>query len=177
VSLRRRSVVSPGPLSLAVLAALVLLANACDKLKATTDRAMLSLQLKGGCPDPVDGRAAGADSPEGALACFRQGIEQQSASLLLRVTCKSRSPVSCKQTDATVKEAEKTIPELKKLPWNNVLGKWNETEGKVTVFAVDTFPGEKRVTSVVTCKIVEGDRWAVCEVNETRRDTAEQKMK
>ena len=149
---------------------------ACDGIKATTDRAMMTLSLRPACPEPVDGRAAGADSPEGALGCFRHAVETDSTSLLLRVTCTSRNPASCKQTDATTRDAEKAMVDLKKLSFTNVLGRWDEND-KTAVFAIDTKPGEKRVGTVVTCRIVEGDKWAVCEIGEVGRDFADQKIR
>lgn len=158
-------------------AALLLTLGACDRLKASTDRALVKMQLKPACPDPVEGRAVGAESPEGAVGCFQHAIAQGSPALLLRVTCKGRQPASCKQTDATTKEAERVLADLKKLKWDNVLGKWNETaDKKVVTFAVDTQPGEKLVSTVVTCRIAEGDRWAVCEIGEASRDAADKKL-
>src|SRR5262249_47966028 len=47
-------------------------ASGCDKMKATTDRALVSLSLKPACPEPVEGRAVGAESPELAVSCFRK---------------------------------------------------------------------------------------------------------
>ena len=161
------------PVNRQVLLALVLAAPSfgCDKFQATADRAMLSLQLKGQCPDAVPGRAVGAESPETAAGCFRHAASEASTSMMMRVTCRGRSPASCKQTDASNAEAEKAMGELSKLSWKTVLGRWEEGGGerKSVVFAIDTKPGEKLTTTVTTCKIAEGDRWAVCEIGELSR--------
>ena len=143
----------------------------CEKFQATADRAMLSLQLKPHCPDAVPGRAVGGDTPEAAAGCFRNAASTASTSMMLRVTCRSRSPASCKQTDAGAAEAEKAMNELSKLSWKNVIGRWEEGAGdrKTVVFAIDTKPGEKLTTTITTCKIAEGDRWAVCEIGELSR--------
>ena len=143
----------------------------CEKFQATADRAMVSLQLKSECPDAVPGRAVGGDTPEAAAGCFRHAASEGSTSLMVRVTCRGRTPASCKQTDASNAEAERAMSELGKLSWKNVLGRWEEGSGerKTVVFAVDTKPGEKLTTTVTTCKIAEGDRWAVCEVGELSR--------
>lgn len=160
--------------SLALATAAISLAS-CEKFQATADRAMMSLQLKPQCPDAVPGRAAGADSPEGAAGCFRNAASTKSTELMLRVTCHSRAPGSCKLTDAIKAEAERTMGELGKMSWKSVLGRWED--GKTTVFAIDTRPGEKLVTTIVTCKIAEGDRWAVCEIGEISRDEAAARSK
>jgi hypothetical protein len=113
-----------------------------------------------------------------ALACFRKATDEGSAALLLRVTCRNRSAASCKQTDATTREAERAMVDLKKMNWSGLLGKWNDDkDGKITVFAIDTGPGEKKVSTVTVCRIIEGDRWAICELGEMGREAAEQKMK
>ena len=148
---------------------------ACEKFQATADRAMMSLQLKPQCPDAVPGRAVGSETPEGAAGCFRNAASSKSTEMMLRVTCHSRAPGSCKQTDAIKAEAERTMSELGKMSWKSVLGRWEE--GKATVFAIDTRPGEKIVTTIVTCKIAEGDRWAVCEIGEISRDEATSRAK
>ena len=154
-------------------------ALSCTKFQATADRAMVSLQLKAQCPDAVPGRAVGGDTPEAAAGCFRHAASDGSTSLMLRVTCRSRSPASCKQTDASIAEAEKAMAELAKLSWKNVLGHWEEGAGdkKAIVFAIDGRPGEKLVTTVTTCKIAEGDRWAVCEIGELSRSEASARAK
>jgi hypothetical protein len=158
--------------------ALFVILTGCDQVRATTDRALVTMSMKSACPDPTEGRAAGAESADLAVACFRKATDEGSAALLLRVTCRNRSAASCKQTDATTREAERAMADLKKLTWPSPLGKWNDDkDGKIIVFAVDTAPGEKKVSTVTTCRIVEGDRWAVCEVGEMTRDAAEQKMK
>ncbi|MCC6646625.1 MAG: hypothetical protein IT374_13770 [Polyangiaceae bacterium] len=157
-------------------AALLLGLAACDRLQASTDRALarLSGRADGGCPDAVEGRAAGAESAEAALACFQRAVAERSATLLLRVTCRGRAPSSCKQTDATEKEAERLVADLATHPWDAQLGSWQDAQ-KATVFAIDTSPGQKTVSTLTVCKIVEGDRWAVCETGELSRAEAEKR--
>lgn len=174
----------------------------CDQFQATADRAVATLTGKpipsgssaptttaGGddsrppppplpdkaCPDEEKGRTAGAESPEGALSCFRKAISQESAAMLLRVTCQGRTPASCKQTDATRAEAEKAIPDLKKSSWSAALARWEEN--KTVVYAFERAPGDKIAATVVICKIAEGGRWAVCEIGEMARDLAVKKAK
>jgi hypothetical protein len=87
-------------------------------------------------------------------------------------------PASCKQTDATTKEAERAMVDLKKVSWSTTLGHWSDDkDGKVVTFAVDTRPGEKLVSTITICRIVEGDKWAVCELGDMSRETAEQKSR
>ena len=150
---------------------------ACDRLQASTDRAIARLSGKpagGGCPEAVPGRAVGAETPEGAVACFQQAVAEKSAPLMLRVTCHGRAPASCKQTEAIEKEAEKLMADLAKLPWDTQLGSWQDPQ-KATVFAIDTHPGQKTVSTLTVCKIAEGDRWAVCETGEVSRAEAEKR--
>lgn len=187
------------PLSLSFL----VVVTSCDQFQATADRAMQTLQGKPptapsgssasasrppttatsipdtACPDAVEGRAAGAETPEAALSCFRRAIANESAATLLRVTCRGRNAQSCKQSDATLKEAERAMPDLKKTPWTTILGRWEEGTGdkRAVVFAIDTRPGDKLVSTVVTCKIAEGGRWAICELGDLARETAAQKSK
>lgn len=161
---------------LAALAPLCLALLACDRLHASTDRALARLSGKagGGCPEPVAGRAAGADSPDAAVACFQRAVTEKSAALLLRVTCRGRAPASCKQTDATEREAERLIADLAKQPWDALLGSWPDGD-KAAVFALDTSPGQKTVSTLRVCKIADGDRWAVCETGELSRAEAEKR--
>lgn len=161
-------------LSLALLLACL---PACDRLQASTDRAIARLSGKSGaaaCPEPVAGRAAGTETPEAAVACFQHAIAEKSAPLMLRVTCHGRTAASCKQTEAIEKEAEKLMADLVKHPWDSQLGSWQDPQ-KASVFAIDTHPGQKTVSTVTVCKIVEGDRWAVCETGELSRAEAEKR--
>ena len=168
-----------GVLALAALAAL----GGCDKLKETTDRHFGKTSGGGGsilgasCPDAVPGRTAGADSAGDAFGCFRKAVEERSADLMLRVTCQSRSASSCKQDAQTRRAAEEALNDLARLPWREVVAQWTEGGKDVAVYAVETHPREKRVTTVTLCRIVEKARWAVCELGEMSREAAERKAK
>ncbi|HEU4537817.1 MAG TPA: hypothetical protein VFS00_27040 [Polyangiaceae bacterium] len=131
----------------------------------------------GSCPDETPGRVAGAESPGEAFGCFRKAVEGRSADLMLRVTCQNRSPASCKQDAPTRQAAAEAMNELARLPWQNVVAQWVELDKQVEVYAVDTYPREKRVTKVTLCRIVDKTRWAVCEVGEMPREVAERKAK
>jgi hypothetical protein len=189
---RRSALPAPGPLdagaapsrlglaacALASLAGL----GACEKFRETTGRhfggGSGGISLGGGsCPDAVPGRAAGADSPGGAYGCFRKAVEGRSVDLLLRVTCQSRAPASCKQGAETKRGAEETMSDLARLSWSNVVTHWVEADNQVEVYAVDTHPREKRVSTVTLCRIVDKTRWAVCELGEMSREAAERKGK
>ncbi len=156
------------------LAALCLGALACDRLEASSERAIARLSGKSSCPEAVADRAAGTERPEAALACFQQAVSERSASLLLRVTCRGRAAASCKQTDATEKEAERLMGDLAKQPWDTQLGSWSDGD-KAVVFAIDTSPGQKTVSTLTVCKIIDGERWAVCETGELSRAEAERR--
>jgi hypothetical protein len=194
---RRRPVVDSSlvhPRRLVAILALVL-PFGCDQFQATADRAVATLTGKpvpsgsaasasdprppslsdSACPDEEKGRAAGADSPDAALSCFRRAVSQESAALLLRVTCQGRLPASCKQTDATRAEAEKAMPDLKKTSWDKAMAKWEEN--RTVTYAFERGAGDKIVSTVVLCKIAEGGRWAVCEIGEMARDLAAKKGK
>ncbi|HEU4411024.1 MAG TPA: hypothetical protein VFS43_37575 [Polyangiaceae bacterium] len=168
-------------LAAGALGALAALAS-CDKFREVTDRHLGGggggLSLGGGsCPDAVPGRAVGSESAGGAFGCFRKAVEGRSVDLMLRVTCQSRSPSSCKQGADTKRAAEETMGDLSRMPWRDVVGRWVEVDNQVEVYAVDTYPREKRVTTVTLCRIVDKTRWAVCEVGEMAREVAERKAK
>ncbi len=131
----------------------------------------------GACPDATPGRAAGAESHGAAFGCFRKAVEGRSADLMLRVTCQGRSAASCKQDAQTKRAAEETMGDLARLSWQRVVAQWAEVDKQIEVYAVDTHPREKRVTTVTLCRIVDKTRWAVCELGEMSREAAERKGK
>lgn len=152
----------------------------CDKFREMTDRHLGGggLSLGGGsCPEAVEGRAAGAGSAGDAFGCFRKAVEGRSVDLLLRVTCQGRSAASCKQGADTKRAAEETMRDLSRMSWSSVVSRWVEAENHVEVYAIDTYPREKRVSTVTLCRIVDKTRWAVCEVGEMSREAAERKGK
>lgn len=142
--------------------------------QATSDTPATPLPPKASCPDAAAGRAVGAETPEAAVACFRLAISEKSTAMLLRVTCQGRTAASCKHTDATEKEADKLTQEMAKLPWDKQVGTWQES-AKASVFAIDTHPGQKSVSTITVCKIAEGEKWAVCETGTIGRADAERK--
>src|SRR5207249_3467048 len=121
----------------------------CDQFKVATDRALLSLsQIGVSCPDPVEGRAVGTETADGAFGCFGKAVSTRSRDLLIRVVCSGKTTATCRQTDETRSEADKTLTQLSKLSWTSgVLGSWNESES-VTVYAVDNQGNDKRVSAV-----------------------------
>jgi hypothetical protein len=183
---RGRGARAPSPAAarrgLAALAALAALGG-CDKLKETTDRHFGSTSggapLVGGgpCPEAVPGRTAGAESASDAFGCFRKAVEERSAELMLRVTCQGRSAASCKQDAQTKRAAQEALNDLARHPWRDVVAQWAEAGSQTEVYAVETHPRERRVTTVTLCRIVEKTRWAVCELGEMSREAAERKAK
>lgn len=151
----------------------------CEQVKATTDKAMVSLSLKSPCPEPTPGSAAGAETPEAAVACFKHAVSEGSPSLLLRVTCRSRQAAGCKQNDGSEREAEKAMVELKKQSFDDQMGSWAEpgATGKVQIFAFAKGPKDVVASTVAVCKIAPNDRWAVCDLGEVSKTFAESKIK
>lgn len=169
---------------------------ACETLSARTELAMSRLHGKAdpsagpgaedapnvaptradgaSCPDGVVGRAVGAETADGAVACFRHALAERSAATLLRVTCQGRTPASCKHGDATQREAERLAQELARMPWDRQVGAWQESAG-ARVFAFDTQPTHKTVSTVTVCRIADGERWAVCEIGAIPRGDAERR--
>jgi len=142
----------------------------CDKLKATTDRALASLSFrKDPCPFTARTRAAGTEKHDQALACFQYAIAKKDSERLLRVTCQGKTPASCEHNDSIRRQAQEGMASLASQSWTNVLGEWKGPNQEV-IYAVDTNPNGKNVTKVVLYRAVEGKRWAICEVGELPRD-------
>jgi hypothetical protein len=172
---------APGRAVVAAVLALAALA-ACESFRETTSRHFgggsgPNLFGGGSCPDETPGQAAGADSAEAAFRCFRKAVEERSTDLMLRVTCQGRSPSSCKHNAETKRSAQEAMNDLAQMAWRDVVARWPEADNQTEVYAVDTYPREKRVSTVKLCRIVEKTRWAVCEIGEMPREAAERKGK